>query len=316
MPVIHPRLSPTALPEAVSRFAELVSQVELFRIEAALKLDETRRSEMGQFLTPDPVTRIMGKMFAKRPAALRVLDAGAGVGSLSAALVAEACRWETRPREIHLLAYEVEPLLIDYLLRTFDLCGAACDQVGIRFLGEVRKEDFIRAGVGTLQGRNLFPGERLSINAAILNPPYRKISSDSQTRRLLGEVGIETTNLYTAFLWLAEKMLDADGEMVAITPRSFCNGPYFRGFRKALSRTMRFRRIHVFESRADAFSDDEVLQENVIMHAVKSLDHTKVAITASAGPDDEDCTIREIDHEQLVDPADDEAFIHIVTPRG
>ena len=268
---------------------------------------------MGQFLTPDPVARIMGKMFAKRPASLRVLDAGAGVGSLSAALVAEACRWETRPREIHLLAYEVEPVLVEYLLRTFDLCGAACDQAGIRFLGEVRKEDFIKAGVNTLQGRNFFPGDSLSVNAAILNPPYRKIQSDSMTRRLLGEVGIETTNLYTAFLWLAEKMLDAEGEMVAITPRSFCNGPYFRGFRKALARTMRFRRIHVFESRSDAFSDDEVLQENVIVHAVKSLDHAKVAITASACPEDEDCTVREIDHGQLVDPADGEAFIHIVT---
>ena len=291
----------------------LVSMVDFLRIEASLKLDQTRQSEMGQFLTPASVARMMASMFAARPMSLRVLDAGAGVGSLSAALVAEACRWETPPREIHLLAYEVEPLLVDYLLRTFELCGAACRAAGIRFIGEVRKEDFVKAATTIVRENGLFHGERAHINAAILNPPYRKINTDSATRRHLSDVGIETTNLYTAFLWLAEKMLESAGEMVAITPRSYCNGPYFRGFRKAFSRSMKFRRIHVFESRSCAFSDDEVLQENIIVHAEKSNDPAKVAITASAGPQDEDCTVREIEHEQLIDPADDGAFIHIVT---
>ncbi len=307
----RPSLAP--LQKEVLSLGLLVSQVDAFRIEANRKLEESRRGEMGQFLTPSSVARMMASMFAMRPASLRVLDAGAGVGSLSAALVAEACQWESRPREIHLLAYEVEPVLVDYLLRTFDLCGAACDAAGIRFLGEVRKEDFIKAGVTVVQAGGLFGGERAGLNAAILNPPYRKINSDSETRRRLADAGIETTNLYTAFLWLAEKMLDEEGEMVAITPRSYCNGPYFRPFRRAIARTMRFRRIHVFESRTSSFSDDSVLQENIIAHAIKSPDRATVAITASAGPEDEDCTVRDIEYEQLIDPTDEGAFIHIVT---
>ena len=229
--------------------ASLLAQVDLFRIDAAKRLDQKHRSEMGQFLTPTSVSCLMSSMFHRRPNSLRLLDAGAGVGSLSAGMIAEVCAWQERPLEVHLLAYEIEPLLVEYLLKTFDLCGDLCRAVGIRFVGEVRTEDFYSGSRNCTQGNDLFPGERVSINAAILNPPYRKINNDSHVRRLLSQVGIETTNLYTAFLWLAEKMLAQDGEMVAITPRSFCNGPYFRMFRKAFARTMRFRRIHSFDSR-------------------------------------------------------------------
>ena len=48
-------------------------------------------------------------------------------------------------------------------------------------------------------------------NRAILNPPYHKINSGSKTRKLLRSVGIETSNLYTAFVALAIKLLEANG---------------------------------------------------------------------------------------------------------
>jgi adenine-specific DNA-methyltransferase len=123
----------------------------------------------------------MASMFGERPAALRVLDAGAGVGSLSAALVAQVSQWVKPPKEVSIVAYEVEPLLVDYLLKTLDECGVVCRRAGIRFSGEVRAEDFIGAAVGSLQGRELFPGDRPSVNAAILNPPYRKLNSESES---------------------------------------------------------------------------------------------------------------------------------------
>jgi len=165
---------------------------------------------MGQFITPVPVARLMASMFAQRPPVLRVLDAGAGVGSLSAALVAQVCQWVKPPKELSVVAYEVEPVLVEYLLNTFDECAALCRRSGMRFTGEVRAEDFIAAGAGTLQGRELFPGDRPAFNAAILNPPYRKISSDSDSRRLLRAAGIETSNLYAAFVWLAQQMRGLD----------------------------------------------------------------------------------------------------------
>jgi adenine-specific DNA-methyltransferase len=69
---------------------------------------------------------------------------------------------------------------------------------------------------------------------AILNLPYKKIGASSEYRLLLRDVGIETVNLYTAFLGLVVAPTKPGGEIVAIIPRSFCNGMYFRPFQKWL----------------------------------------------------------------------------------
>src|SRR5205823_9492734 len=146
----------------------------------------------------------------------------------------------------------------------------------------------------------------------ILNPPYRKINRESETRLTLREVGIETSNLYTGFLSLTLMLLVPGGELVAITPRSFCNGPYFKPFRKQLLDTLAMRRIHVFDSRQVAFQEDEVLQENVIVYGVKGTPAGSVTISSSTGPEDDMIAVREIEYRQLVNPADPEYFIHIV----
>jgi adenine-specific DNA-methyltransferase len=98
---------------------------------------------------------------------------------------------------------------------------------------------------------------------------------------------------------------------VAITPRSFCNGPYFRPFREFLLRETAIRRVHVFESRTAAFCDEEVLQENVILHAVR---HVKppasVTITSSEGLDGPSSS-RRVRRAHFVHQNDPESFIHI-----
>src|SRR5262249_20366113 len=67
---------------------------------------------------------------------------------------------------------------------------------------------------------------------AILNPPYKKINSDSDHRLILRQAGIETVNLYSAFVALTLSLMKQGGQVVAIVPRSFCNGPYYRPFRE------------------------------------------------------------------------------------
>jgi adenine-specific DNA-methyltransferase len=91
------------------------------------------------------------------------------------------------------------------------------------------------------------------MNAIILNPPYRKLQTGSQQWTLLQQAGIKTTNLYTGFLALCMRLLAANGEMIAITPRSFCSESYFKPFRETLLHTMTLRRLHLFESREHAF---------------------------------------------------------------
>lgn len=288
----------------------LVEAVEFLRLDANRKLDYSRRSELGQFMTPPATARLMASMFEAKSDTITLLDAGAGVGSLTAAFVNEICSRDYKPRNIQTTAYEIDPTLIEYLKNALGQCQRICENKGIAFNSRLIDRDFIEGAARKLRHEMFSPFERF--NCAILNPPYRKIGSNSESRLTLREIGIETSNLYTGFLAVALMLLAEGGELVAITPRSFCNGPYFKPFRKLLLETLTLRRIHVFESRQDAFRQDDVLQENIIIHGVKGGQKGKVTISSSSGPEDEYSSIREIDCEHIIRPGDREKFIHIV----
>ncbi|MGH8544935.1 MAG: Eco57I restriction-modification methylase domain-containing protein [Gammaproteobacteria bacterium] len=291
----------------------LLPWIEVCRKEASLRLDPRRRVQMGQFLTPGAVAMFLAGMFDCRKTVVRVLDPGAGIGSLSAAFVFAMCGRRRRPSAIALTAYEIDPLLADYLRETLDRCRAVCEKVGILFHARVVPHDFLEAGASTFAGDLFAKGEEERFDCAILNPPYRKIRTESRERRLLQSIGLETTNLYAGFMAVAARLLAPSGEMVAITPRSFCNGTYFEPFRRFILREMRFRRIHVFDSRDSAFADDKVLQENIIFHAVKAKDiDSDVIVSASVGPGEASLRMRTIKQDDLVHPRDRHAFIRIV----
>jgi adenine-specific DNA-methyltransferase len=174
----------------------------------------------------------------------------------------------------------------------------------------MREADFVDEAALQLEGGLYASAARQPFNAAILNPPYRKIRGDSRERMLLRAAGIETSNLYAAFVALTVRMLEPGGELVAITPRSFCNGPYFRPFRQLLLRETALLRVHVFEARDRAFSDDDVLQENVIFHARKRAPRQSVVLSSSTAPGAK-VVKRTVSHEAVVNPGDPNAFIHI-----
>src|SRR5439155_14878804 len=214
-------------------------------------------------------------------AEIRLLDAGAGDGALTAAFVKRMCGSRLRPKRISATAYELDEAIVDALERTLRSCRVECNRSGIEFSAELHSGDFIETAVSLVRG-DLFGASKTPFNAAILNPPYRKINSDSHTRLLLREAGIETSNLYTGFLALAARLLCEDGVMAAICPRSFCNGPYFKPFREQFLDMMSLRRLHLFESRSSAFQRDDVLQENIIVHAVKSPEKPQTVIVSTS----------------------------------
>jgi len=294
----------------------LLATVDEARRDAALRLDPRRRVLLGQFLTPAPVAAFMAGMIECRKRVLRVLDPGAGAGSLSAAFVDAMCRRLRRPDAILLTAYEMDPMLIGHLRATLDLCRNASEGAGIRFEGRIVAEDFLEVGSRTLAGDLFASGEEERFDCAILNPPYRKIRTESRERKVLRAIEVETSNLYTGFLAITAQLLVPGGEMVAITPRSFCNGPYFEPFRRFFLRRMRFRRVHVFDARDRAFADAAVLQENVVFRAERTTaPNTDVVVSSSLDPGESTVRTRTIQHDDLVRPNDPHAFIHIV-PNG
>ncbi len=305
----HKQRSPEVTTTAMET---LLPALDDARMEASARLDPRRRAQMGQFLTPSPVATFMAGMFDCGKSTIRILDPGAGAGSLCAALVLTLCERCRHPDTITVTGYEIDPILVGYLRQTLDRCRRACADVGISFRARLIDQDFLEAGANGLAGDLFGTGEQERFDCAILNPPYRKIRTESRERSILRSLGLETTNLYTGFVALAARLLVPDGELVAITPRSFCNGPYFEPFRRYFLREMRFRRIHVFDARDKAFGDDKVLQENVIFHAVKNTEaNPEVIVSASTEPG-ANLRSRTIKHDDLIDPGDRHAVVHVV----
>lgn len=303
----------TAKKHVIDKTESLVDQVESIRLAANGTLDSSRRRELGQYMTPSSVARLMASMFDDLTGDIQLLDAGAGVGSLTAALLEEATTRKSQPRSITANAYEMDPHLLEQLGYTKALCKKECEHFGLSFAAKIFPGDFIEEAVSMLRG-DLF-SERIQprFNMAILNPPYRKISSHSKERELLRSVGIETSNLYTAFVALTIKLLEVGGELVAITPRSFCNGPYFKPFRELLLSEMTLKHIHIFHARNKAFKGDDVLQENIIYHAVKAKSNGRVFISSSNCAHDPDVERLWADQHEIISPDDPDQFIHIPT---
>ncbi len=268
-------------------------------------------------MTPANVAAFLASMLEINPPPqkLRVLDAGGGTGILIAAVVAEFCARPVsrRPVVIDAVSWEIDSLFEPLLHRTFKYCQEIATRSGMEFTWGTRYGDFITQASDVIAGNALF-GSRVDqpFDVAILNPPYRKLNGDSPERVCLDGLGMGTSNLYSAFVWLALQLLRDGGEIVAITPRSFMNGTYFRAFREALIQHVAFRRIHIYDARDVTFSTDGVLQENVVFHGVRGAVGGPLRVTTSYGPADEGWTERIVDPSEMVSPYDGQFVMRLV----
>ena len=278
-----------------------LSAADFFRRELSPSLDAARRKTLGQFMTPEAVARLLASRFREMPRDVRLLDAGAGMGALTAAFVAEAVARPEPPRSITVTCFEVDEAMALILAQTLENCAGECAAHGIRFHHEVVQDDYI------LRSAEPLLSAAARFNCAILNPPYGKIRSNSGWRAALRSQGIETVNLYTAFVALALQQLEPGGQLVAITPRSFCNGSYYEPFRRLLLGASSLEALHVFESRRTAFKEDEVLQENLVFHVRRGGTQNGVLLSTDLSD------AREVPFGEIVRPGDTHAFIRLPT---
>ncbi len=286
----------------------MLSEVEPSRLTVAKAIDPKKKSQYGQFFTPAEIARFMAGLFTQKSGNnCRLLDAGAGIGSLSVAFLE---RWTGGgfdcPR-IEVDAFEIDECLHSYLIQSLEEYGRYPNVAS-----NIRGDDFVYAAVASLSG-DLFAEALPRYTHAILNPPYKKIRSCSLYRSALRRVGIETVNLYSAFVALSLSLLEDYGQLVAIVPRSFCNGPYYRPFREYVLERAAILQIHLFASRNKAFKDDEVLQENVIITLERGTSQGNVTVTTSTDASFADMETNEYSFDRIVFPGDPERFIHVPT---
>jgi adenine-specific DNA-methyltransferase len=125
------------------------------------------------------------------------------------------------------------------------------------------------------------------------------------------KLGVETSNLYTCFLACSIALCGAGAQIVAIIPRSFMNGLYFKPFRHWLLDRVALTHIHIFDSRSKAFADDSVLQENVILRMVVGASQGNVEVTASTDHHFNDVRHQNCAFSEVVSPGDSDLFIHV-----
>jgi len=284
-----------------------MNNIETARKRISSSTSTTKKSELGQFLTPAKTAKFMANMMSENGFKdCNLLDPGSGIGSLTAAFLERVLSKEMQFNLISVNNYEIDFSIIDNL---YNLISNYKSMLDFNFL--INSTDFIEDSVQKMQ-RNI----NQSYTHVIMNPPYKKILSSSKHRHLLRQVGVETVNLYSAFVSLALMMLKPNGQLVAIIPRSFCNGPYYRTFREYILSNSSIKKIHLFKSRNNAFKDDDVLQENIIILLEKNGKQAEIEITTSTDDTFSDKTTMFYPYNRIVLPDDQESFIHIPTTAG
>lgn len=257
------------------------------------KLSPKRKSELGQYMTPSTIAEYMASLFNDKKKPIKLLDCGAGIGSLTISAIKKF-------KNINLIdLWEIDSIMQDQLERNMET---------MKVPFSIYAEDFIFSAV-----ENIFSSKGERYTHAIINPPYKKINSNSEHRKELRKVGIETVNLYSAFLALTILLMEQDGQIVTIIPRSFCNGPYYKPFRELILKECSIEHIHVFKSRDMAFKEDEVLQENIIIKLIKGKQKNTVEISQSNNQDFSDYQCKTVPFSKVIKPDDAELFIHIAT---
>jgi adenine-specific DNA-methyltransferase len=287
----------------------VLEQLDLTRQRASRAIHPRAKSELGQYMTPSRIADFMASLFVTAGTAeIRLLDAGAGIGSLSIAFF-ERLIAESAVKKVYWVGYEIDRNLGVYLKNHLRGYLDGFTSTSVQFNSELRSVDFIEDAV-----KRIVLEREMKFNFAILNPPYKKINSQSRHRLLLRELKIETVNLYSAFVALVVDLLADGGQLVAILPRSFCNGPYYKSFRERLLKKTAIRQIHLFAARDRAFGDEQVLQENIIILLERKGKQDGVKISMSTDGDFRDYQESSYPFDQIVSPEDPEMFIHIPMP--
>lgn len=274
-------------------------------------LDRKNREKYSQIYTPEEIANYMASMFEEpKKEIIRILDPGSGFGILTIKFLINILKTENNCiKKIIIDLYEIDKIVIKQLNTNMNKMKKIFLQIGIEIKYNIYNENFIASYYNNYKNNT-----QQLYDYAILNPPYKKLKSNSNDKLMLRDLNINVTNYYSAFVCLVKRLLVSNGELVAITPRSFCNGDYFLWFREDITKDMIFKKIHLFESRYDVFKSDQVLQESIIYHCIKKVpqNNYKIKVCYSKNYTLDEIVENEQTYNQLIFPDDNKKVIRIL----
>lgn len=285
----------------------IIQQTNLYIDEMPKK----ERKKYGQFFTSKETALYMAEMFAVADDTeeLSVLDAGAGSGILSCALI-EVLQRKPKLKKVALTCYETDGNIIKLLKDNLEYVR---QNASLALTYEIITENYITSqylDFNEMIGGNANPKK---YDLVIGNPPYMKIAKGAPEATAMPAVCYGAPNLYFLFAAMGLFNLKPDGEMVYIIPRSWTSGAYFKKFREYLLTESKLEQIHLFVSRNKVFDKEDVLQETIIIKVKKTREmHTNVLITSSK-------TNRDFEHiTKILAPYDvvvsgEDRYVYLVT---
>ncbi|MDA2531684.1 N-6 DNA methylase [Bacillus cereus] len=259
----------------------LTNLIEKLSIEKNNNTTDREKKLRGQFFTSASVAKFMASMAKLNLKNLKVLDPGSGTGILIAALV-ERILNENLNINLTVDLYENDSKAIPFLYKSMELCSKKMKERNNSFEYNIKEVDFI------LSNESLFNGTSENNNSydlVISNPPYFKVNKKHQYSTILKDYIFGQPNVYFMFMAVSEKLLNLSGQIIFLTPRSYCSGPYFRKFRLLFFNSIQPQHFHLFESRKNTFTSENVLQENIILSGYKKRYFQKIKVSSSNTPD-------------------------------
>lgn len=272
-------------------------------------VSKSKRKKIGQFFTSVETARYMASMFsAPKKSEIAVLDAGAGTGILTAAVV-ERLQNEPIIKKIHITCYETNEEVLPILKSNLDRLREN-SQIPLDY--EIKEENYITSQSDDFNSTIFANRNSIKYDWIIGNPPYKKITKDAIEATSMPSVCYGAPNLYFLFAAMGLFNLDSKGEQVYIIPRSWTSGAYFRSFREYFLGKGALKHIHLFVSRDKVFEKESVLQETIIIKIDKSNVRDKIKMTCSnSNSDFENITAFEVPYDNIVFGA--EKYVYLVT---
>ncbi len=273
--------------------------------QAAKLVDRDRRKCVGQFFTPLPVAKFMALLVDVRPS-VRILDPGCGTAVLTCALI-ERLAASKACRKIQVVGYDIDQHMVELAGLALEQAHRFCSSRDVALEFDIREDDFVTvARAGLAFHPDLEDSTNDLFDVIICNPPYIKLRNSDSRAAIAKNVGAGVSNTYALFMMLSAYLLKPSGQMVFITPRSFCSGHYFARFRREFFRIVQPAHIHVFDSRTETFASDDVLQESVILKTLKMPRNPAkrylVSVSSSVGKRDlEKSRFRKVSLDRILD---------------
>ncbi len=274
-------------------------------------MPKMERKKYGQFFTSIETARYMAELFEipEEQDKIRILDAGAGSGILSCAMIERLEDIDT-VKNIEVLCYETDINVMPLLQKNLNIAKEFSSKE-VDFV--IKEDNYILSqylDFNHMIGGNFNP---LKYDVVIGNPPYMKIPKDAPEATAMPEICYGAPNMYFIFAAMGLFNLKENGEMVYIIPRSWTSGAYFKRFRDYFLTEGKLFHIHLFGSRNKVFDKENVLQETIIIKVKKTKDTPESVTISSTNTNKDFDNSREIKVPYELIVSGEDKYVYLVT---